>query len=44
MSKCLYKEFFGLGMFLMFLVYFYFEVIKGILDKKIDTIKSNKDK
>ncbi len=32
--ECLHKEFFGLGMFVMFLIYFYFEVIRSILKKK----------
>ena len=30
-TECLNKEFFGLGMFVMFLVYFYFSVIWEIM-------------
>ena len=38
--KCLHKEFFGLGMFVMGIVFIYFEIIWSILKHK--SIKNEK--
>jgi len=39
--NCLHKEFFALGTFAMFLIYFWLEVIRSVLEHK--TIKNNFD-